>query len=418
MKLRFGSLVLGLLLCGCDDDESKLRPIPLPECSGVGYSVCDTRSAACQEQLLSLAACAYGQASPPTVPIRVLDEDQFRQEIEAGLEEPDPAELAENEYVESVLHDLGLVEVGALSAQGSIDTLVETFAGVYQNAKDGIVIIDRGQSQASIEADSTLIHEFVHALQDADYELESWIEPHKITTDELLAAKAVIEGEATFYQFRIVAAMLGHDVQQVDFEATFQNLRDDLIERAETDASPAIMSFATFPYAYGSTLSYREWLRGEQGFEAALFETPPLTTLDVMLRADPAGESTFEPPAALAAPAEPGDYELVLDDSLGAWNLRLFLKVHGFDDESVTGLPVAWANDHLWLYQNADARGWLWELELGNAAAAAAIAQGLSLAGQLPSGLELTQQGRGLFIVGEDAPQFLLDAGQAFLDGL
>jgi hypothetical protein len=155
-------------------------------------------------------------------------------------------------------------------------------------------------------------------------------------------------------------------------------------------------------------------LRGDRGSEA--FASPPLTTLDVLLRADSPALSAAGRPEPLAAPEAPADFELITQDSFGAWNLGLFLNVHGFDDEAVAGLPFEWENDQLWLYQSADSRGWLWEVELDDEAAAAAIASGL--AGQLPKGLEVTQQGRGSFIVGGGTPQFLLDAGQAFLDSL
>lgn len=422
MKLAWLLLGGALLLSGCSEDDhpAALAPVPLPECPDESYSLCDVRVASCQEQLRSLAACVYGSDDPPDVPVHVVSEAQFRALLEDSAAqdaaERTPQDAQARDAMESALVALRLVEPGALSDSASIDNIIRLFVGVYLDAEQGIVLIDRGRPQSSADADMLLLHEYIHALQDADYDLETWLEPHLETTDALLAARSVTEGEATFYQLRAGAALLGHDVTRVDFEATFDNLRGDLVDSARRDASPYVASSATFPYGYGATLANRLWQDGGQGFESELFANVPPTTREVMRRAvypnDPAYSE--REPLEHTPPTDTGEYELLDQDVLGTWLAKLVLQG---SQESFDEVWLGVFSDQLWVY--ADAAGntaWLWEVETNDPDAMPLLVADLRQ--RLASTVQIeTDYGRVYFAGGSDgAPQFLLDAGQAFLD--
>ena len=420
--MKLAQLALLALLAGaagCSDDDSDLVTAPLPECPDHDYTPCDTRSAACQQRLLSLAGCVYGATEVPDVPVHVVSEAEFRDALEAGqaevAQEQTEEDVAATELLESALVDLRLVEVGALSDEASIDSIVESFVGVYQDPELGVILVDRRTPQNTAEADSTLVHEFVHALQDAQYGLDDWSEPYRTSTDQVLAIRSVIEGEATYYGLRVGYAMLGHPAHLTDWEGVFENLRTDLDARALGDLSPYVAGAATFPYGYGGTLAYRAWLERGQGFEAELIEAPPLSTGNVLRQLFPDDIEAAEE-FELPEPTATGDYTLLDHEVLGAWLLRMLLVKFDLDDSDAQPLAGTWTADHLWLYRDAeDRRAWLWQLQLTTDSAASFIADLLEL--ESPPGIVIDQAHNRLFVSnGTDGPpQELLDAGNAFI---
>jgi hypothetical protein len=400
-------LLLALSVNACSgDDRQPAGPVPLRECPEHDYTTCDTRQPECQQRLLSLAACIFGSTEMPDVPIRVLSEDELRAELEQDQSETPPEELAQTAAIESVLHDLGLVTEGALSSDASIDQLIENFDGLYRDPERGIVLIDRGKPKTSVEYDALLLHELIHALQDAEYDLGSLLDEHAKTTDSALAIRALIEGEASWYQYRVAAAMLGFDSVHYDFKGLFAELREDLVTSAKEAESPYIASFATFPYGFGTSVMYEAWLADRAGFEAPLFASPPATTTEVMnlsLDIDEEPRTLHE----FTDPTPEGDFTLLTDDVLGDWMTNLGLVVKGLSSQR-------WLGDHLWIYQDASGSvAWLWELQLEHAPSTFADALQLDL----PAHVSVEGRGQRVFVsAGTSRAPFLLDAGRAFLD--
>lgn len=400
------ALLLSLTACSDDDPKANGGPVPLRECPEHDYARCDTREPACQERLLSLAACVFGSSDMPDVPIRVLTEDELRDELAADAGALPADEVAEDAAVESVLHDLGLVQEGAFSTETSIENLVARFAGLYRDAERGIILVDRGAAQDSISANVLLLHELVHALQDAKYDLVALSEEHATTTDAALSLRALVEGEATWYQYRVAAAMLGFDTADFDFEGEFRALREDLVADARRDPSPYIASFGTFPYAFGTPLAHDAWRSHRAGFEANLFASPPLTTAEIMNL----GLGIEEPTRELHEFSEPtpaGDFALLAQDTLGDWMLNLC-----FDGKGLS--PVRWLGDQLWIYESSEGDvAWLWEMQLEHTPSTLADALEINL----PSHVSVEGLGERLFVVaGAESAPFLLDAGRSFLE--
>jgi hypothetical protein len=399
--------LLSLSACSSDDHPQPYgNPVPLRDCPEHDYTTCDTRDQECQERLLSLAACVFGSTDMPMVPIRVPGEDELREELEAEAGEAPAEDAAEDEIIEGVLHDLGLVAQGALASDSTIDDLVARFDGLYRDAERGIILIDRGTPKNNVEADVLLLHELVHALQDAEYDLAALAQQHVNSTDSALALRALVEGEATWYQYRVAAAMLGYDSADFDFSSEFTRLRDDLVTDATEDPSPYIASFGTFPYAFGTNLAYEAWLLKRAGFEAELFEAPPLTTREIINRS----LGIDEPPRALhdfSDPTPTGGFSLLDRDTLGDWMLNLCFVVKGLSE-------VRWLGDKLWIYTNEDGDvAWLWEMQLEHTPSTLADALEVTL----PNHVSVEGLGERLFVVaGAESAPFLLDAGRAFLE--
>ena len=402
-------LSAALVACSSDDHPGPVAvERALPECPQLDHSTCDTRDATCQKRLLALAGCVYGVATTPEVPVRVVSEQQLIDELSTATDdEPSADETADLNYIERTFVDLRLMQPGDLTeGGGSVAQIVANIDGVYQDARRGIALVDRDAARDDAEADALLLHEFVHAIQDAEQGLVAWREGYPSSTDSTLSLRSVTEGQATYAQFRVLLAMTGRDVSRIDWDRTLTGFRDQLIADAFDDPSPYFASVTTFPYAYGAASAYQSW-----SDHPAQFAAPPLTTLEVL--SHDAGVA-FEPPSALdlEAPTPDGDFRFVDGDTLGAFQLALSAHRLGVDPDTALDLALAWRGDALWIYAGPDEQtAWMWMLQLDDAPHARELAE-LARAGKL----EATAVGaRVLLLASDDQPAFLADAGAAFL---
>jgi len=417
MRSRLALAVLSWALGGCSGGD---HPAPLdewralPECPDHDYSTCDNRNAQCQARLLSLAGCLFGVDAPPDVPIRVISEEALLQELETdAAAQQDPTDLPGVPHVQNTLVDLGLVERESLTGAGPIAEIVDSIDGVYLDAERGILLVDRGRPQNNVDSNALLLHELIHAIQDAEYDLDSWRDQQLATADTSLALRSVTEGQATFYQFRALVAMSGYDIARVDFEQTFDKLRDDLTTDAHADPSPYLASITTFPYGFGVGLAYQAWRSDGRLFHVSQFAEPPLSTYEVM-RQNVAPDMPSIVPSEPPEPTAIADYTLVDQSVLGAFLLELFLVKHGIDGYSAREVALTWRGDKLWIYGGpSEETAWLWELELESDRDAV----NFESVQALPRGVTLERQSTRAFIAGgSDQAPFVLDAGRAFLN--
>jgi hypothetical protein len=408
-------LAATLVACSGDDHPALIggaRAVALPECPGLDYSTCDARDARCQKRLLSIAGCVYGVDSTPSVPVRIVTEAQLIDELTSAPSDDGSDDADDLRHIERAFVDLGLMQPGDLTADGGSTTqIIGSVDGVYQDAERGIALVDRGVPKNTVEEDAVLVHEMVHAIQDAEYGLADWRAQYPSDVDTALALRTVTEGQATYAQFRVILAMSGRDVDRVDWNGTLNDFRQELLDSALEDPSPYLASITTFPYAVGTWLARQGWDERGLLYHQAQFAEPPLSTLQVLNLNY--GRSPDAPePIELVTPTPDADSMAVDETVLGAFMLRLSSHQLGAALEDASALAFSWRGDKLWIYADPDAQtAWLWELELDDetqTSALAALAEG--------GGLVTKSSATRLFIAGGDhPPAFLLDAGEAFL---
>lgn len=370
----FGAALLALSGCGDGDNLPRVdvlslpAPVPLPECPDVNYASCDIREPACQRQLTELTACLR-QSEPLDVPMDVISEDAYRELLRQGLEADTPSKPDHMGYALSVL---GLAPRGNAPASDLIEDRVRAVGGYYVPNAKRITIIDHGTPADSATTDTVLVHEIVHALQDADYDLATW-PGHDASSsfDARLARSTLVEGEASFYQYRAAVPLFGLDIGAVDFEATIERHLAKSFERALSSAYRLPQSFSSITYGLGAQQAHAAWKSGGPRAIDARWATPPTTMQGVLCELF----GMNEPQAAgieIPEPAVPG-LSLAASEVLGAWGLYLFLadKPGAHPVERALG----WRGDHLWVYAGPDAETYaLWQIELDTEVAAGAIA--------------------------------------------
>lgn len=405
--------LIGAGLVACSGSDGVVVPLPLEECPDEDYSTCDTRDAACQQQLLELAACIYGVSAPENVPVRVLTEQETLEELEAEVSDTSDTDAEALPHLERALVALRLLNEGALTKNGGATAdRVKRVSGLYLDAQRGVVLIDRGDALDNTEADAALVHELVHALQDAEFGLDDWHRQYPSDPDTELALGSVTEGQATLAQYRAWAAMSGDDAKAVDWESVFLRLRNELFASARADESPYLASRETFPSGFGATLANLAWSTDGAKYITAQLASPPLTTLEILAQNAQQDLPRFDAPP-FQTPDVSDDYRALQDMALGAFLLGL--SAHRLGDDSADPVPLllAWRGDRLSTYAGPnDETGWLWQVEVADAATAQAL-QALADA----SGISGEAKQNRLFLLGgDDPPAFVRDAGQAFLD--
>jgi hypothetical protein len=247
--------------------------------------------------------------------------------------------------------------------------------------------------------DATIVHEWVHALQDQHFDLIAY--DVLDTTDAFLARRAVVEGDAVLAQGRFVRQQQGGDLHEVSWSATFGGWRDFSELQLATAGYPLIfLDYVSFVYTYGLELTAHnllgvtfdplgpvqapppphDWSRAD-----ALFTIRPPATSQAVLALDVTGDAITPEttlglgkllPAAVADRIEHVDW-----DSLGAWYVYLLFYPLAADGQitSARALAAGWNGDRADFVRQRESGDMavVWTTAWTSEATAAAVASAL-----------------------------------------
>lgn len=317
---------------------ARLRPDIERECKPL-VSRCDVRDESCQGRLFELARCVSGRdATRP--PLRFVSRAASRRE---HVERRAHASR-ERAELERALHVLGLGR-----APGTADERGPSALGASASyaPRDRAVyfVHDESTPFAGEVAALSVVHEYVHALQDSQGELLA-IQNGSGTRsfDQELTLWSTREGEATLYE-ELVRAFF-HD----------RDPRTWLVPRlaARTDGSdgaiarqrrPLEASFATFPYTYGA-------------YWAALAAEPPSSTQQIMGKRHEWPPADARPCDDMTPPSLGPDHPRRGGDTLGAWLVQTYVRRRTQDPELARTAARRWHGDWLTFYSRAPSFVW------------------------------------------------------------
>ena len=173
----------------------------LTGCHGRDLELCDIAQSDCQQDVYYADLRLRGDGYDPfggIPPIRTISEDQYRAELEErAASSPRPAVP----WWDAALPLLHLLPSTGDTQSTSIDNQVQNTAAYYSSATREVTVI-RHRSQALDENTllvnmDILAHELVHALQDRELDLN----PSPTSTDGDFARSALIEGDASLYDY-------------------------------------------------------------------------------------------------------------------------------------------------------------------------------------------------------------------------
>ncbi len=292
--------------------------------------------------------------------IPVADEVPFRFLGDAELDAYMRDQIEEPEVVESIgLSDtlyklLGLIEADADLFDQYAALLDAQVLGAYDPKEEEFVVRQPGAEFGPSQA-FTYAHEYVHRLQDAQFDLDAISERFEDNSDRSLAFTALVEGDATTSQ-QLYA------LRHMDFTELSQILAESQAAVAGAEEAPYILQRGLeFPYIEGAAFVDR--LRSRQGIEAvdAAFGQPPDSTEQILhiekfLNREAPIEVTL--PETLFADDGPVGlgWEAEDPDVFGEFFLRAWLEAIGARRTDAAEAAAGWGGDAMVLAEHTDGR--------------------------------------------------------------
>lgn len=252
------------------------------------------------------------------VPSETITEDELREELSGDM---DQEESAAAESDEAVLELLGLIDPSLDLQEVLVDVQTEQIAGFYRVDEDKFYILETQQQTAADQ--TTIAHEYVHALQDQHFDLMPLTDAES-DDDRRLAFRALMEGDATLS----TVLYASEHVPAIDMLNLI--LSAGGIEGGAMESSPMFLQETlTFPYAKG--LEFVNALYERDGWDAvnAAYAEPPQST-EQILHPERYWDGDAPKPVSLSNLADElgGLWKELDNEVMGELGLRLALATH------------------------------------------------------------------------------------------
>lgn len=312
-----------------------------PVLRGVGSDVDDEDARATIAQVKSMldrVSRARGLPIRREVPIRILDRPAMLARIREQAAKDLPPEMLANQG--EALSAFGLVPPDFDFVAGMFRLIEGQIAGFYV-PEDGTMYLADDLDEA--EAEETLAHELVHALQDQSYGLGQMIKVAEGDGDRVTAAHALVEGDA-------MSAMLDVSVGSafaVSESALRRLLAISTVMSAVGATSPRVLtSSLTAPYADG--FAFVQGLRRLDDWRSvdAAYKALPVTTEQLLHLEKFAARELAVNVAVPSLSALGEGYRPVWNDVMGEQGLRIVLEDWAHRTVAAEG-AAGWGGDRM-----------------------------------------------------------------------
>ncbi len=226
-----------------------------------------------------------------------------------------------------------------------LDLYSTQILGMYDDEEDTFFVVSEGE--LDLMARLTFAHEFVHALQDEHYDLESFVDEDELSDDQILARMSLVEGDATLSMSEYL--MAHRSELSAEDMATLQGEGDSSSEEALAAAPPIIRETLDFPYLFG--MDFVSALRGA-GWQAvdAAYSDPPQSTEQIL---HPEKYFSRDEPTLVILPPLTDTlgtgWRLVEAETLGEFQTGLYLEQQ-MDKDTASLARAGWDGDQYAVY--------------------------------------------------------------------
>lgn len=312
------------------------------------------------ERMLRRVEHARGLEASKPIPGVVLDRAALIARVKEHVSRELPPEAIRNEGL--ALQLLGFVPL-QFDYEAAEYRLLETQLAGYYEPADGTMYMAKDLSDD--EADATLAHELVHALQDQRWNLQERSKYRAGDGDHSEAVSALAEGDATSAMFDVMIKLAspGSPKTALDLpDALFiEQIRQGMSQLQETTAPRVMRSSLAAPYIYGTLFVHA--LRRRGGWEAVnrAWTDPPVTSEQIM-HVDK--WLAHEPPIPVAAPpfSTLGDgWKVADEDSEGELGARVAFE-EWMDPTHAAEASAGWGGDRGVLLTSGTKAAFAWRL--------------------------------------------------------
>jgi len=233
--------------------------------------------------------------------------------------------------------------------------LLEEQVSAYYDPRGKVMVV--GNWLPPEQQRAALMHELVHALQDRELPIDTFIGPDPGQGDRLLARQALLEGEAVALTFDLMLKPQGMDISRLPDLSMTQGLITTSAGGPVIDKAPKfVRDLLLFPYVEGLGFIYRFRKRQPWSGMSALYKDPPRSTTQI-LHPEKYLDAR-EDPLAVAIPdlsrLLPGSH-LVSEDDLGEFSLGAVLAFHLGDIEGPRA-AAGWRGDRYRIWEDTTGR--------------------------------------------------------------
>ena len=376
-------------------------------CGGGDYLLtCDIGSENCQEAIFD-SVSAFTEYTDDTPPVRTISVEQYESELRDDF--ADFMTDGSDAYTRGLKLMKVIPQAMESSAEARIQFLVSWIGAYYRRSTKSITVIDR--SYRNVVGQELLAHEFAHAIQDAQFNLSTL---PASTTDQSLAVRSVIEGDATNLAGRWIYQQLAaaSDDYLIEYEREFiMNFyldREDAWRTEALDPMETLLAVEQdFPYAFGLDFMANAYESNGLQSRPSLFSMPPESALTILFgaRAFLAGNVPMTTPVELAHPAPIDGFSVTDTDTLGAIYLYAYLRRGGMSQSDAWNASLEWRGDKFEIYEYEDrvVTAWTILLDSNLAQDVTQVADALRVSGQSEQWGVVSEAGF-VFVVASETP--------------
>lgn len=321
-------------------------PAPLAEDSAT------PRERALQQKLgeaLQYVSGVRGLSARTEVRGRLISRKEIERYISQQLDEETPEGVLE--ATEALLYGLGTVDADFNYRATVIGLMTSELLGFYDPKQKTFFV---GGDLAGEEADVTLWHELVHALQDQHYDLTHVTDWQPDQGDSQAAVHALAEGDAT--SAMLDAMLKPRGVTALDVPESLMRTQSVLGAAALT-APPILVRSLLAPYIDG--LAFTNALRRRGGFATVdeAWRAPPISTEQLL---HPEKFLAHEVPLVVSlppAPAHAPELHERFHDVMGEQTLRVLLE-EWLPAKTAAEAASGWGGDRISVFSDEPGRRW------------------------------------------------------------
>jgi hypothetical protein len=319
-----------------------------------------SRQARLIDKMLRRVELARGLKATKPVPGALLDREALIARVKDHVTKELPPEAIRNEGL--ALQLLGFVPMQFDYEQAEYKLLQEQLAGYYEPA-DGTMYLasDLGDD----DAEATLAHELVHALQDQRWDLERRSKYRPGQGDLSEAVSALAEGDATSAMFDVMIAHAapssGKTAIDMPDDVFAEQILNGMNEGASAAAPHVMRTSLAAPYVYGTLFVHA--LRRQGGwYEVDRAWDDPPTSTEQILHVDK--WRAHEPALAVAPPtfaALGAGWTASDEDSEGELGARIAYE-EWMPAKEAAAASAGWGGDRGVLLTNGARAAFAWRL--------------------------------------------------------
>lgn len=313
-------------------------------------------------RMLRRVTKARGVEATRPVPGVVLSRADLIARVKEHVAKEVPPESIRNEGL--VLQLFGFIPTSFDYEKAEFALLEAQLAGYYEPA-DGTMYLAGDLQEADAEA--TLAHELVHALQDQKWDLKARSKYRRGESDLSTAVSALAEGDATSAMFDVMFAKAGRTALDVPDELYAEQIRGSMLTGATATAPQIMRSSLGAPYIYGTVFVHTMRRRGGWREVNRAWDDPP-TTSEQILHVDK--YDAREKPLGVAAPKADtlgAGWRSVDDDVFGELGVRISFE-EWMPPEDAAEAAAGWGGDRGALFKNGDLVAFAWRLRYDDGA--------------------------------------------------